>query len=96
MSFTTAAVSSAWDVCSVMAVGTSTFIDMTVFPDHQRRGLGDAVLSALRECVRGHGPAGAYVNLLADRPGRRLCERHGFRDTATGSIGMARRLDGAP
>lgn len=41
-------------------------IEMAVLPDHQRCGLGDAVLSALLGCVREHAAAGAYVNLLAD------------------------------
>ncbi|BBH64074.1 N-acetyltransferase [Actinoplanes sp. OR16] len=67
-------------------------IDMAVSPDHQRRGLGDAVLTALLERIRRDAPAGAYVNLLADPPGRRLYERHGFRETAPHSLGMARRL----
>ena len=68
-------------------------IDMAVLPDHQRRGLGDTILSALLACVRERAPGGAYVNLLADPPGRRLYERHGFSETAPGSIGMALRLD---
>ncbi|MET0819295.1 MAG: hypothetical protein ABWZ67_17135 [Solirubrobacteraceae bacterium] len=37
-------------------------------------------------------PPGATVNLLADPPGRRLYARHGFAETAPGSIGMALRL----
>src|SRR5215475_13334078 len=68
-------------------------VDMAVLPAHQRRGLGDAVLTALLDAVRRQAPAGAYVNLLADLPGRRLYERHGFRDTAPGSIGMAQTLE---
>ena len=45
-------------------------VDMAVLPDHQRRGLGDLVLGALLDRIRAHAPAGAYVNLLADGPGR--------------------------
>lgn len=67
-------------------------VDMAVLPEHQRRGLGDAVLTALLDVIRRRAPAGAYVNLLADPPGRRLYERHGFRDTAPDSIGMAQTL----
>ncbi|WP_432486011.1 GNAT family N-acetyltransferase [Kineococcus esterisolvens] len=67
-------------------------VDIAVLPEHQRRGLGDAVLSALVDEVHRRAPAGAYVNLLADPPGRRLYARHGFQDTAPGSIGMALRL----
>ncbi len=64
-------------------------VDMAVLPAHRRRGIGDAVLTALLDDVRERAPEGAYVNLLADAPGRRLYERHGFRETAPGSIGMA-------
>lgn len=67
-------------------------VDMAVLPAHQRRGIGDAILGALLHRVRGGAPPGAYVNLLADPPGRRLYERHGFTETAPGSVGMARRL----
>ena len=68
-------------------------IDMAVLPEHQRRGLGDVILTALLERIRREAPAGAYVNLLADPPGRRLYARHGFTPTAPHSIGMARKLD---
>jgi GNAT superfamily N-acetyltransferase len=68
-------------------------IDMAVVPEHQRRGLGDAILAALLDRVRESAPPGAYVNLLADPPGRRLYARHGFSETAPGSVGMALRLD---
>lgn len=67
-------------------------VDMAVLPDHQRRGLGDAILRALLERIRAEAPPGAYVNLLADPPGRRLYARHGFAETAPSSVGMALRL----
>jgi ribosomal protein S18 acetylase RimI-like enzyme len=67
-------------------------IDMAVQPAHQRRGLGDAVLTALLARIREQAPPGAYVNLLADAPGRRLYARHGFVETAPASIGMALKL----
>ena len=68
-------------------------VDMAVLPEHQRRGLGDAILTALLERIRSEAPAAAYVNLIADAPGRRLYARHGFAATAPDSIGMARILD---
>jgi GNAT superfamily N-acetyltransferase len=67
-------------------------VDMAVLPEHQRRGLGDAVLTALLLHVQDHAPAGAHVSLLADPPGRRLYARHGFTNTAPESIGMALQL----
>lgn len=66
-------------------------IDMAVLPAHQRRGIGDAILTALLDQVRQRAPAGAYVNLLADPPGRHLYERHGFQPTAPRSVGMSMR-----
>jgi ribosomal protein S18 acetylase RimI-like enzyme len=67
-------------------------VDMAVLPEHQRRGIGDGILAALLAAIRDGAPAGAYVNLLADPPGRRLYQRHGFRDTAPDSVGMAQIL----
>lgn len=68
-------------------------VDMAVLPDHQRRGLGDAILRSLLERIRAGAPqGGAYVNLLADPPGRRLYARHGFAETAPQSVGMALRM----
>jgi ribosomal protein S18 acetylase RimI-like enzyme len=67
-------------------------IDMAVLPEHQRRGLGDRVLTALLRHIHQFAPPGAYVSLMADEPGRRLYARHGFLDTAPRSLGMARTL----
>ena len=47
-------------------------VDMAVLPDHQRCGLGAAVLTYRLELIRARAPRGAYVSLLADRPGRPL------------------------
>jgi ribosomal protein S18 acetylase RimI-like enzyme len=68
-------------------------VDVAVMPEHQRLGIGDAILTALLERIRREAPRGAYVNLLADAPGRRLYARHGFAATAPASIAMARDLD---
>jgi GNAT superfamily N-acetyltransferase len=103
----TAALPGSWAACHVVAdsgevVGMGRLlgdggwyfhvVDMAVLPAHQRRGLGDRILGALLDRVREVAPPGAYVNLLADPPGRRLYERHGFAETAPGSVGMALRL----
>ncbi len=63
-------------------------IDMAVLPGHQRRGIGDWILANLVRHIREDAPPGAFVSLFADPPGRRLYERHGFVETAPGSIGM--------
>jgi ribosomal protein S18 acetylase RimI-like enzyme len=67
-------------------------VDMAVVPAHQRRGIGDRILGELLAQIRAKAPPDAYVNLLADPPGRKLYARHGFVETAPGSIGMARML----
>jgi ribosomal protein S18 acetylase RimI-like enzyme len=64
-------------------------IDMAVAPDHQRKGIGDAILAALLERIDAHAP-NAYISLMADPPGRRLYARHGFVESAPASIGMKR------
>jgi len=53
-------------------------IDMAVLPNHQRRGIGDAILTELLRRIREKTPPDAFVTLLADPPGRRLYQRHGF------------------
>lgn len=65
-------------------------IDMAVLPRHQRKGIGDAIMTALLARIYESSP-GAQVSLLADPPGRRLYARHGFVESAPGSIGMWRR-----
>ncbi|USX49307.1 GNAT family N-acetyltransferase [Lentzea sp. HUAS12] len=65
-------------------------IDMAVLPEHQRKGLGDAILTALLAKIHETAP-GALVSLLADPPGRRLYARHGFVESAPDSVGMWRR-----
>lgn len=56
--------------------------DMATLPDHQRRGLGRAILTALLDEVRASAEPGAFVTLTADPPGRGLYESLGFEDVA--------------
>lgn len=67
-------------------------VDVAVLPEHQRRGIGDAILTALLERIRREAPTGAFVNLIADPPGRKLYARHGFEPTAPDVISMAMTL----
>jgi ribosomal protein S18 acetylase RimI-like enzyme len=64
-------------------------VDIAVLPAHQGRGLGAAILEGLLDRIQTSAPPGAFVNLLADRPGRALYRRFGFVETAPDSIGMA-------
>lgn len=99
-----AALSGSWAASHVVHEGTSQsvamgrvigdggwyfhVVDMAVLPEHQRRGLGGAVLAYLLEQIRLRAPRGAFVSLLADAPGRPLYARYGFVESAPGSIGM--------
>ena len=62
--------------------------DMATLPEHQGRGLGRRVLTDLLAQVEEAAPAGAYVTLMADGPGRRLYSSMGFVETAPESLGM--------
>lgn len=68
-------------------------VDIAVRPDHQGRGLGKAVISALMERLVAAASARAYVSLIADGDARHLYARYGFETVAPASIGMARWLD---
>lgn len=65
--------------------------DMAVHPDHQRKGLGDAILKALLRQIHREAPADGkpYITLFADEAGRRLYYNNGFEDAAPGQLGMA-------
>ena len=63
--------------------------DMAVLPEHQRRGLGDAVLKELLARIRAVAPEGKpYVNLFADPPGRKLYQKNGLVESAPKELGM--------
>lgn len=66
--------------------------DMATLPEHQGRGIASAILDALLNHIRASAPAGAYVTLTADPPGRRLYESRGFTDVAPAATGMHLRL----
>jgi ribosomal protein S18 acetylase RimI-like enzyme len=99
------AVAASWAWCHVVAPGGETVgmgrvigdgawyfhvADMAVLPDHQRRGIGDAVLAHLLARIDEAAEPDPFISLLADPPGRRLYERHGFVETAPHNLGMWR------
>lgn len=63
--------------------------DIATHPDHQRMGLGRAVMDTLVARIQDTAPANPYITLLADPPGRRLYEQFGFVETAP-TVGMRR------
>ena len=62
--------------------------DMATLPEHQKKGLGQAVLEALLAKIREEAPPRPYVTLMADEPGRPLYAKLGFVETAPHSLGM--------
>lgn len=64
--------------------------DMTVLPEHQRRGLGDVMLKHLLATIKKRSAKGlAYISLVADPPGRVLYTKNGFKESAPASLGMS-------
>ncbi|KAJ5771569.1 Acyl-CoA N-acyltransferase [Penicillium odoratum] len=63
---------------------------MAVHPEHQKKGLGDAILKALLWKIRTRAPADGkpYISLLADEAGRKLYSKNGFVESAPESLGM--------
>lgn len=63
--------------------------DMAVLPEHQRRGLGDAILKRLMAHIKTHAaPGTAYTTLSAEVAGRGLYAKNGFKETAPKELGM--------
>lgn len=65
-------------------------VDIAVLPEHQRRGLGKEIMTALMTYLDAHAPESAYVSLIADGPAKDLYAMFGFQATAPVSIGMWR------
>lgn len=64
--------------------------DMATLPEHQRKGLADAIVKKLLARIKSRAAPGmAYVTLGADVPGRRLYEKNGFKDTLPAVMGMS-------
>ena len=63
--------------------------DMATLPNHQRQGLGDAILKRLLARIKAESaPGNAYVTLMADVPGRKLYQKNGFVDSMPKEMGM--------
>ena len=67
-------------------------VDMCVLPEHQKRGLGKGIMTALMAHLRQRAPHTAYVSLIADGTARHLYAQYGFAETAPASVGMALQL----
>jgi GNAT superfamily N-acetyltransferase len=63
-------------------------VDIAVQPQHQKRGLGRAIMDALDAWLKAYAPDGAHISLIADGEARHLYARYGFQDVGPASIGM--------
>jgi ribosomal protein S18 acetylase RimI-like enzyme len=67
-------------------------VDIAVDPDHQKKGIGKAIMERLMSELERQAPAEAYVSLIADGQAKDLYAQFGFAPTAPASIGMAQWL----
>lgn len=63
-------------------------VDVIVEPELQGQGIGSELMNRLSSWLDANVPPGGMVILMADEPGRKLYERHGFRYSAPESLGM--------
>lgn len=62
---------------------------METNPDHQRQGIGRAILHELLDGILTAAPDDPYIVLTADASGRPLYQSMGVVETAPRSIGMS-------
>lgn len=64
-------------------------VDIAVEPEHQGKGLGKQIMTALVEHIHARAPLTAYISLIADGDARHLYAKFGFEPVMPASIGMA-------
>lgn len=65
-------------------------VDIAVLPEHQGKGLGKKIMTALIDHFDKHAPTSAYISLIADGAAKNLYAKFGFKPTAPESVGMYR------
>lgn len=63
-------------------------VDIAVMKEHQKKGLGKAIMQQLMSYLDHHAPRSAYVSLIADLPADQLYQQFGFAYTTPRSVGM--------
>ena len=78
----------------VVGDGCFTFYiqDIIIHPDHQRKGLGKAVMGRIMGYIESAGLEGAYIGLMAARGAVGFYEQLGFKTRPQDAPGMERRL----
>ena len=54
-------------------------VDIAVLPEHQKKGVGDSIMSSLMNYIHENAPSTAYVSLMADHHTPHFYERYGFK-----------------
>ena len=64
-------------------------VDIAVLKEHQGRGIGKMIMTAIVKYLEANVPESGYVSLIADGQAQNLYAQFGFVHTAPGSVGMA-------
>ncbi|MBX9666157.1 MAG: GNAT family N-acetyltransferase [Candidatus Obscuribacterales bacterium] len=63
-------------------------VDIAVVPEHQGKGVGKQIMTALMDYLKVNAPESAHVTLLADGEAHKLYSKFGFELSAPESLGM--------
>jgi ribosomal protein S18 acetylase RimI-like enzyme len=66
-----------------------TVVDIAVFPEHQKKGLGRKIMESLMNYVKNNVTKDCYVSLGADGDAKFLYQKFGFQSTLPKTLGMA-------
>lgn len=63
-------------------------VDVAVFPEHQKKGLGKLIMGALQTWIKENTTKDCYITLMADGDAKYLYEKYGFVTGLPLSLGM--------
>lgn len=67
-------------------------VDIAVVPEHQKKGLGAAIMEELMSWVHEHARPTAFVSLISDKGMSGFYERYGFKVRPPESPGMSQTM----
>jgi ribosomal protein S18 acetylase RimI-like enzyme len=62
--------------------------DIVVHPEHQGKGIGEEIMSALMNYLQNNAPDKAFIGLFASKGNEAFYERYDFKDYAPNMTGM--------
>ncbi len=71
-------------------------VDIAVAPEHQGRGLGKRIMTALDAWLRANAPVSSVVSLVADGDAKHLYAKYGFVESAPHAVNMEYRVEAPP